>query len=232
MSKHRVTVMALTIILAGLSGSARGDFTVASNIQGGYTLSGFDNGVGFAGSNSNGVWTNEAASQEFQAGASGMLTTLVATLDQFQPQGVSLKVSITTALEAMPGTLLGSMLFATGQESSNIVNGPSTWDLSSLGINFNAGQFYFVTFTVATPIAGSVRYRAVLVNTNSQSFGLASLDSRDEGATWDTPVIPNEIGITVSARAVPEPSTLVLTSLGLIALGLGLVSRRRLRATA
>jgi hypothetical protein len=94
MSKHRVTEMVLTIGLAGFSNSARGDFAVASNIQGGYTLSGFDNGVGFAGSNSNGVRTNEAAAQEFKAGASGVLTTLVATLDQFQPQGVSLDVSM------------------------------------------------------------------------------------------------------------------------------------------
>lgn len=92
-------------------------------------------------------------------------------------------------------------------------------------ILLTAGQSYFVKFSVATPINGSIRYQALLLNTPSPiAFGFPAIDSADGGATWLTPVIPNEIGLAVS---VPEPSSLALGAIAAVGIGLRLRSMRR-----
>jgi hypothetical protein len=98
-----ISVMALG--LAGISPEARSDVVLASNLPAGYTISSFNIGVGFAGSTSNGVFTNEAAAQQFTAQAGGKVTTLITTVDQFQPGDVSLNVSIFAAAGSLPGAL-------------------------------------------------------------------------------------------------------------------------------
>jgi hypothetical protein len=103
---------------------------------------------------------------------------------------------------------------------------PSTFDFSSASIALTAGQDYFVTFSVATPINASIRYQALLLNTpDPNAFGFPAIDSSDGGSTWLSPVIPNEIGLTVTTdstnTAVPEPSSLALLATGVI------VARRR-----
>src|SRR5258708_5670257 len=170
MGKAFTALWALTIVLVGASGAARADFTVASNLPSGYSLSSFDIGIGFQGNTSNGFFTNEAPAQEFTASASGILTTLLTTVDQFQPGGVSLNVSIRAVSGGVPGTLLGSVLFTPSQVSPNGLTTLSNFDLSSANIIVTAGQSYVVTYTVDTPPFGSVRYRALLTSPHSYSF--------------------------------------------------------------
>src|SRR5205823_3364117 len=135
----------------------------------------------------------------------GRITSLITTVDQFQPGGVSLDVSIFAASGSLPGALLGSVLFTPGQVSSNGFLNPSTFDLSATNMNLVAGQSYIVTYTVDTPINGSVRYRALLLNSNPNFFGIQPLFSKDGGATWAPEGIPNEIGLTLLGTPVPEP---------------------------
>jgi hypothetical protein len=83
------------------------------------------------GDTSNGFFSNETPAQEFTAAASGHLSTLIATVDQFQPEGVPLIVSFYDAAGLLPGSLLGSATFAPSQVSSNGFAAPSTLDVSS-----------------------------------------------------------------------------------------------------
>jgi hypothetical protein len=97
------------------------------------------------------------------------------------------------------------------------------------GISLTAGQNYFVEFSVATPINGSIRYQALLLNTpNPIAFGLPAIDSPNGGSTWLAPVIPNEIGLRISgaAASVPEPGPLALACAGGLSLAQAAWRRR------
>ncbi len=194
---------------------ARGGTVIASNLPTGYSLSSFAEDAGFQGNTSNGFFNNEAAAQEFTAAASGQVTTLIATVDQFQAEGVPLIVSFYAASGLLPGPLLGSVSFAPNLVSTNTFVTPSTLDVSSANVNMVAGQSYFVVFSVATPISESSRYRIVLLNENSSFFGFSPLDSQNAGASWFTSPVPNEVGLTlIGTAAVPEPSTVLLLLTG------------------
>lgn len=222
--RHPRAALAISLLLVGSATSARGDFVVASNLPAGYQFSSFDIGIGYSGTG----FVNEAAAQEFTAGAGGQLTTLTATVGQVDPGSEPLIVSIYSAAGAVPGTLLGSATFSPSQVSPNVYNSLSSFDLSSKKIALIAGASYFAAFTVATPIGGDDRYEAILLNPNPSSFGIQPVYSRDGGTTWLPEGIPNEIGLTVRAQTVPEPGSLALVAIGgLTSLGL---ARARVRA--
>jgi hypothetical protein len=215
--------------LAGGAGTARGDLVLASNLASPPSYSSFDYGIGFAGSTSNGVFTNETPAQEFTAKASGVIKSITATVGQFQPEGVPLTVLVTAAAGSIPGATLGSLTFPTSAVSTNAFNAPTTFDFSSTNISLTAGQNYFVEFFTPTPINGSIRYQALLLNTGSPiAFGFPAIDSPNGGATFfSPPAIPNEIGLTVTGIAVvPEPGPLALASLGGLCVAAGAWVRR------
>ena len=91
-----------------------------------------------------------------------------------------------------------------------------------------AGESYFARFSVATPINGSNRYEAVLLNHTAHSFGFPAIDSPDGGVSWLTPPISNEIGLTVIVNQTPEPASVGLAALGIATL---FILRPRKKAT-
>ena len=220
-------IVTSALLIVGLTVPAHADIIAANNLTSPPSYSSFDLGIGFAGNTVSGPFTNETPAQEFTAGASGTITTLTASVGQFQPGGVSLDVSILGVSGGLPGALLGTVSFTPSQVSASAFTSPTVFDLSSAGISLTAGQDYFARFSVATPISSSIRYQALLLNTSTSSFGFAAIDSPDGGATWLAPVIPNEIGLTVRVgqTAVPEPLNLFLVGLGLITVA-GLRVRR------
>src|SRR5690349_15364311 len=92
------------LFLAAACGVAGADTLAADNLDTSYSFSSFFYGVGFAGNTPNGPFSNETPAQEFTALAGGTITTLTATVDQFQPQGVLLNVSILNASGGLPTT--------------------------------------------------------------------------------------------------------------------------------
>jgi hypothetical protein len=215
-----VAILVIASFLAAGAGRAAADVIIASNLPPNYQLSSYNVGAGYAG----GTFTNEASAQEFTARASGTLTTLTSTIDAFDPRGLPLNVSIFTAAGGLPGALLGSVLIPPAQVSPDAFASLSSFDLTPAHVSVTAGQSYVMTLTVSTPVAGSVRYRGLLLNANPGFFGFQPLSSRDGGATWGPEGIPNEVGLTFFAApalpppAVPEPSSLALFGLGTAAL--------------
>ena len=225
--KRAALSLALCLLAALCAPAARAQTVAADNLGAsyGFSIFGYAWYIGFAGDTTNGRYTNETTGQEFTALAGGIVTTLTATVDRFQPEGVPLRVSLFEAEGGRPTTLLGSALFAPEQVSSNLSAALSVFDLSAAHIQLTAGRSYFAEFWVATPIEGSVRYRAPLLEPNSNAFGVPAIYSKNGGATWNSSPIPNEIGLTVRVRPVPGPSALSLFAVA-GASGAGLLRRR------
>lgn len=153
-------------------------------------------------------YTNEAAGQRFTATVSGKLSTILASIDEFNAQGVPLIVKFHTADGNLPGPVLGSLTIDDNNVYPNFradFNELSLFDFTSQNISIVAGQSYVVTFEVATP--GEVRYRALLKTSGADDFGTNSLFSAD-ALTYQQSTVSDEMGLTV--RVVPEPATLTL----------------------
>ena len=228
-SNYRSFGLLAVVVCAASVVPARAGSIIANNFTSPPSYSGFDLGVGFAGDTSNGPFTNETPAQEFTAQNSGVITQIIASVGQFLAQGIPLTVTVSQAAGSIPGSVLGSLTFATNQVSSNAFSQPSTFDFSATHITLLAGDNYFVTFSVATPINESIRYQALLLNTGSPvAFGFPAIDSPDGGASWLPPAVPNEIGLTIVGAAVPEPASIAMLGLGLVGIS-GVLLRRRLR---
>jgi hypothetical protein len=121
-SRSRGFGLVALVALAATVGTARADVTIASNFPAPPSYSSFDYGIGFAGMTSNGPFTNETPAQEFAAQQTGVISQIVASVGQFQPQGIPLTVTFLQAAGSIPGAALGSLTFATNQVSSNAFN--------------------------------------------------------------------------------------------------------------
>lgn len=202
------------MVVLGAACPARAGMILASNFSPPAASSNNDIGIGYY---AYPAYTNEAAAQEFAATASGEISTLVVTVDQFVPNDVPLIVTVLKAAGSVPGSVLGSGSFSPNQLSTDGISQPASFDLSAAHIALQAGQDYFVTFTV-NQASGSPRYRAELLGgSNPSGFGFKPLYSRNGGTTWSAESAPNEIGLIVngnagigSAATVPEPSSLAI----------------------
>lgn len=147
-----------------------------------------------------GYYSNCAAAQEFVPEISGKLTTLVAGIDRLQGSQF-LKVSIFTAAANRPVAHLGTIEV---HPYDVCIDTDSHWplttmDFSSSNVELVAGQHYMAVFWVAN--GGPVDFRAILVETSDNSFGLPPLVSPDGGVTWQDHVpgtYQPEIGLIVS----------------------------------
>lgn len=158
--------------------------------------------IGYSGSDG---YTNEAAGQEFVASGTGRLTTLEASVDKFAG-GAPLVITFHEAIANRPGAVLGSVTIApeyVGRWASDIPTPINTFAVAEANVFVEAGRNYFVTFT--TPLAGDVRYRAILTAPNANSFGYRALYSKDGGATWIYPTITPEIGMRLYAEEITHP---------------------------
>lgn len=205
-------VLSALLVFVSTSVSAKASTIAADNLTPTYGFSSFEAGIGFAGLN--GLFSNETPAQEFAAVASGTVTTLTASIQQVQPQGVPLNVSIFTVANGLPGRQVGTISIAQAQVSSNVFSQLSVFNLSAAHVSLTADQSYFALFSVATPSNGSDRYEAVLLNPNAHSFGFPAIVSPDGGITWLTSAISNEIGVTVIVNT-PEPSSVELVAMSI-----------------
>lgn len=206
-------VLSALLVFVSTSATAKASTIAADNLTTTYSFSSFNAGIGFAGLS--GLFSNETPAQEFAPVASGTVITLTASVQQVQPQSVPLNVNIFTVANGLPGRQLSNLSFAQAQVSSNVSNHLSLFNLSAANVSLTAGQSYFALFSVTTPINGSDRYEAVLLNHSAHSFGFPSIVSPDGGTTWLASPISNEIGLTVIV-ATPEPD-----SCGFVAMTLG-----------
>lgn len=215
---HGWVILSVLLVLGSTATATEASTIAADNLTATYALSRFDYGIGFAGAGLGGPFSNEAPAQEFTARVSGTVTTLIASIQQVRSQGVPLNVSIFTVASHLPGTQLGSVSFAQAQVSSNVHSNLSALDLSAANISLTAGQSYFAIFSVATPINRDARYEAILLDSNAHFFGFPPIVSPDGGKIWLSPVIADEIGMTVFVRqtTIPEAS-----STGLVAMSIG-----------
>jgi hypothetical protein len=156
--------------------------------------------VGYSG----GDYTNESAAQEFVTTASGKLSILEASVDR-SAGGAPLVITFHEAVGNLPGAVLGSVEIPSEDVfnwASQIPTPINVFDVSAADVFVEAGQNYFVTFT--TPVAGAVRYRAILTAANANSFGYRALYSKDGGATWVYPNITPEIGMRLYVDSGPS----------------------------
>lgn len=151
---------------------------------------------------------NSGAAQEFPASLSGMLTTLEVSLDKFAG-GAPLVITFYESNNGFPGAALGSVSIPESEIGTwNDLPDPPVQpiDVSAGNVYVEAGQNYIVAFT--TPLAGNVRYRAMLTAPNANSFGYGPLRTDDGGATWRNSNATAEIGIRLHVDdSVPPPPT-------------------------
>lgn len=190
------------------------DTIAADNLGGRVVSSGYFIGVGYTAEG----WANEAAAQEFVAGVSGRVSTLLATVDRWQAGDVPLKIAIHGKAAGTVGARLGQVAIPSSAVPQGLA--AHSFDLSSAAIDLTAGHSYYAVFTADTPVYQSLRYRALRAANPSMLFGLPPMYSTDMGGSWNYSPSSAEIGLTVNV--VPEPGTLLLV------LGVwGTLTRRR-----
>jgi hypothetical protein len=148
--------------------------------------------------------TSTSVGQEFVAGVSGKLTTLEASVDKFAG-GAPLVITFHTAVDNVPGAVLGSVSIPAEQVGSwagDIPTPINTFDVSEADVSVEEGQNYFVVFS--TPLGGEVRYRAILTAPNENSFGYRAIYSLD-GTNWVFPTITPEVGIRLYVESQEPP---------------------------
>lgn len=149
---------------------------------------------------------NGGAAQEFIASVSGTLSTIEASVDKSQG-GAPLVITIYESNNGLPGASLGAVSIPDSEIGvwGDLPNPPvQPFDISSANINVDSGQKYIVAFT--SPLAGAIRYRAILTANNANSFGYRALRSNDGGLTWEPSSVSPEIGMRVYVGgSVPPP---------------------------
>ena len=132
------------------------------------------------------------------------------------PGGFSVSLYTFNNSNFHPGTNLGSL-----NGSEPVSGGLFTYSSSSIALS--PSTFYFIVITAATPISvGSFGW--TIANsasyTSSDGWILASgYDVSSDGLSWSLHrSTPLQFG--VSATAIPEPATISLVAIGVLALGL------------
>lgn len=199
----RSIVMALSALLVCVGSVAADEITATNMDETGYNTTGWAYSVGY--SNPSQGYTNEVPGQEFVAQVSGTLTTLTATVDRFVG-GEPLQVSIYSATANRPDILLGTLSVPESEVGRQGADWPPVFDFTSQNIPLVAGESYIVTFKTSTAVFQSTRYRALLTQTNVNSFGIRAIVSPNGGSSWNTSNVEPEIGLIVCVQGgPPEP---------------------------
>jgi hypothetical protein len=231
MTCSRGLFAALVTCLAQFGAAARADVIVADNFTPAYESSGFRTDVGYASpTGQTPVFTNKAPSQPFIPSAGGTLSSLSAFIQRWDPAASTppLKVSVRTDDAGRPGAILGEQSFASSLFTTSYAppNGPITLDLSSLGVNLQAGTPYHLVFRTDTPNATFANYSLHVIRPHAGSFGLPYRDSLDAGASWTLPPSGLALEIPVRVSVVPEPAGAAVV---LVTGACGILARRRRR---
>ncbi len=195
--------IALSVLF--ISSTAYGDVVANNLAEQGYVSTGWATSVGY--SNPRLGFTKEGAGQEFTSTKTGLLTSISATVDKFIG-GQDLIVSLYTANQGVPSLFVGSVRVPETEFSGSI----NTFDFSGLNILLIENQSYVVTFTVDSPVGLTTSYRALLTETNENSFGVRSLFSRDS-INWEPSNVYPEIGLIVEADPIAPPPQEVLVDI-------------------
>jgi hypothetical protein len=214
---------------------AKADYIVASNLPATQIVTNTWAEVGLITPAEN--YNNEAAGQPFTPNASGILTTIDALLSSAIPQpsppdSPPLNISIYTALNSAPGTLLGTVQKHSGDFPPLSGSGDhrSTIDFTQFQIPLLAGQRYFLEYeTPVGIVAGGGADAPYFVGSQlapTAPYTLGEFSSVAPNHTdWQVDSMA-ELAITV--HAVPESTDASL----LVGMLLGCMMRRSTRMQA
>ncbi len=231
-SKSALTIVIL-IAIASRALAVSGDFIVASNLLDGQIHSNAAEEVGLVRLPFD---NNTKGGQSFTPLSSGFLTSVVALVSHgSQPVSATppLNVSVYSSASGFPIAQLATLSFPAANFSafSNFGDNRKTFDFSQFNIPLDSSHEYMITFGTTNGTSGqSGSDSPFLVDWSPSSvIGDHSLSlSRNfsiatDGISWQVAGSYRELGIVV--RAIPEPSTIVLSVIGFTAL----LTRRRNR---
>jgi hypothetical protein len=202
--------------------AATGDFVVASNLLDSQLRSNAAEEVGLISPTYNN-FNNRKVGQSFVSQLSGILTSVDAMVIRGSvPLSAEppLDVSIYSSLAGIPIAQLATLSFPASVFSDGFpLDQRKTFDFSQFQIPLDSSHEYMVTFGTAYGVNGSngsnspylVDWSPSSLDGNHAISLGRNLSSAPDGINWQTRSFYQELGIVV--RAIPEPSTLVLSIL-------------------
>jgi hypothetical protein len=191
----------------------KADYIVASNLPAAQTATNSWAEVGLISTADN--YNNVAAGQSFTPTASGILTTIDALLSSAidqptPPDSPPLDISIYTALNSAPGTLLATVQKHSGDFPHLSGGGDhrSPIDFTQFQIPLLAGQHYFLEFETPIGVVGFLGPNAPYFVGRQQNpfppFALGEFSSVAPNHTdWQ---IDSTAELAIAVHAVPEPT--------------------------
>jgi hypothetical protein len=164
-----------------------------------------------------GVVSNDWAAQRFNSDVTNLKLT-DATLRLAGSTAGNFTLSLYSDAASLPGSSLGTLFNGTTSAAGVLIGGDSSVHFGGLSQTMSPNTNYWLVISVAPGDPTSLSWGITLDSKGSGSgFQTAAATSTNQGSTWSFYGAP--LRTQIVAVPVPEPATLLLAVLSLVALG-------------